>query len=90
MLKSLFNGSVLLVVAGFILICSSSPEASKVAISQFVDRLGEFTVKHGTSFIPNYYASFNCEACQAYPYQISLVGMSDYYNTIPTYGTLIR
>lgn len=90
MLKGLFNSSVVLAVGGFVLLCASSPENSKLKFSQFVDNVAEFSAKHRMSFMPNSFTAECCANTASHAYRISLVDALDYYGATPKFGTLIR
>lgn len=90
MLKSLFNGSVILAVAGFALIFSSSSEVTKTIFTKFFDEVTTYSSKHEASLYPSNIVPAKSIVAQTHPYHLSFVSMNDYYNLVPTYGTLVK
>ena len=90
MIKTLFDGSLILVISGFLLICSVSSEPTGEILTRFLEKVGALTLKQGANLLSNYSTVTECKNCRSFPYQISSVGLHDYYNILPNYGTLIK
>ncbi len=91
MLRSIFNCSIILALSGFLLIYSTAPDVSKIALTKIIDKVAIFTSANAESIFPCAAVSARALSSEEYPYQISLTGMSDYYNYgIPDYGLLVK
>ena len=90
MLKNLFGCSVILAAFGVVLIWSASPDISKTILNKAYDQVSTLTSTPVVSMMPENVTPVKCGIVQNHPYHISLIGMQDYYNVVPTFGTFVR
>ena len=93
MFKTLFQCSMLLAMAGSLIMFIATPQSS----SQFVKRmLHEYSMQGGDTLASGFSRDSNIvmpagySHDRAFPYSVSLMGLEDYYHYVPYFGTLIR